>query len=206
MKDLFLTGILFFLAANFCFAQEGADSNRSLTDNESVRLPADCPQTNKDWAQKDVLYIITEEEKKSFSKLETFAERERFIESFWSRRDPDPDTEVNEFREEYYQRIEFANDNFASGIPGWKTDRGKIYILYGQPDKTEKAYSAFKNNTSILYEKWHYDYLAGIGEGIEIFFIDPMGTDEFRLLKAAEGKFLEVYTRDMSEETLKLLQ
>src|SRR5207253_11365757 len=75
----------------------------------------------KDWLDKDVAYIITDEERKAFKKLETDDERERFIEEFWRRRDPDPDTEENEFREEYYERIAYANEHYASGIPGWKT-------------------------------------------------------------------------------------
>src|SRR5713226_4109970 len=86
------------------------------------------PELNKaykDWLDKDVAYIITDEERKAFKKLETDDERERFIEEFWRRRDPDPDTDENEFREEYYERIAYANEHFASGIPGWKSDRGR---------------------------------------------------------------------------------
>ena len=85
----------------------------------------------------DVAYIITDEEKKIFKSLKTDDEREQFIEQFWLRRDPDPDTDVNEYREEYYQRIAYANENFASGIPGWKTDRGHIYIMFGKPDERD---------------------------------------------------------------------
>jgi GWxTD domain-containing protein len=89
----------------------------------------------KDWLDKDVTYIITDEERKAFKKLATDDERERFIEEFWRRRDPDPDTDENEFKEEYYERIAYSNEHFASGIPGWKTDRGRIWIMYGNtPD------------------------------------------------------------------------
>src|SRR5882672_1863611 len=91
----------------------------------------------KDWLDKDVAYIITDEERKAFKKLETDDERERFIEEFWRRRDPDPDTDENEFREEYYERVAYANEHYASGIPGWKTDRGRIYITWGKPDEVE---------------------------------------------------------------------
>src|SRR4030081_3920680 len=91
----------------------------------------------KDWLDKDVAYIITDEERKAFKKLETDDERERFIEEFWRRRDPDPDTDENEYREEYYERIAYANEHYASGIPGWKTDRGRIYITWGNPAEIE---------------------------------------------------------------------
>src|SRR5208283_4416489 len=77
----------------------------------------------KKWLNEDVVYIITDEEKKAFKQLQTAEEQEQFIEQFWLRRDPSPDTEENEYREEHYRRIAYANDNFASGIPGWKSDR-----------------------------------------------------------------------------------
>ena len=76
----------------------------------------------------------TDEERNTFKALKSDDEREQFIEQFWLRRDPDPDTDANEYREEYYQRIAYANEHFSSGIPGWKTDRGRIYIMFGPPD------------------------------------------------------------------------
>ena len=89
----------------------------------------------KRWKDEDVRWIITDEERKVFDGLKTDDEREQFIEQFWFIRDPDPDTDVNEYREEYYQRIAYANEHYTSGIPGWKTDRGRIYIclLYTSP-------------------------------------------------------------------------
>lgn len=89
------------------------------------------------WVNEDVDYIITPEERAAFKKLQTDEEREEFIEQFWLRRDPDPDTPENEYREEYYRRIAYANEKFTSGIPGWKTDRGRIYITWGPPDSVE---------------------------------------------------------------------
>lgn len=159
----------------------------------------------KRWAEKDVGYIITESEKEAFFKLKSDEDKNTFIENFWLKRDSDPDTDENEFKTEYCERVN-ETKQFTSGIPGWRTDRGKIYILYGKPDKIERGYSAFKDNTNILYEKWHYDYISGIGGGIELFFIDPTETNEFRVLRKDERKFLEIFTRDMSEDTLKLLQ
>ncbi|PYS99944.1 MAG: GWxTD domain-containing protein, partial [Acidobacteria bacterium] len=91
----------------------------------------------KKWIEEDVAYIITSEERKAWNKLQTDEEREQFIEAFWRRRDPDPDTEANEYLEEHYERIAYANQHFASGIPGWKTDRGRIYIMYGPPNEKE---------------------------------------------------------------------
>ena len=88
----------------------------------------------KKWLNDDVPYIITKEEKKAFMALQTDEECENFIENFWRRRDPNPDTEENEYREEYYERIAYANEHYTSGIPGWKTDRGRVYITWGKPD------------------------------------------------------------------------
>src|SRR3954466_14876244 len=113
--------------------------------DQSGQDPMNKPRTEKPepkkaykhWLEKAGPYIITDEERKAFKKLETDEERERFIEEFWRRRDPDPDTDENEYREEYYERIAYGNEHFASGIPGWKTDRGRIYIVYGKPDEIE---------------------------------------------------------------------
>src|SRR5437016_9375833 len=91
----------------------------------------------KKWLNEDVTYIITDEERKAFKQLNTDEERQNFIEQFWLRRDPTPDTEENEFKEEHYRRIAYANEHYASGIPGWKADRGRIYIMYGPADETE---------------------------------------------------------------------
>ncbi len=102
---------------------------------EKLRKELETPY--KKWLNEDVAYIITDEERKAFKRLSTDDEREQFIEQFWLRRDPTPDTEENEFKEEHYRRIAYANEHFASGIPGWKTDRGRIYIMYGPPDEID---------------------------------------------------------------------
>lgn len=152
----------------------------------------------KDWLDKDVTYIITDEERKAFKKLETDDEREHFIEEFWRRRDPDPDTDDNEYREEYYERIAYANEHFASGIPGWKTDRGRIYIMYGKPDELEthpsgggynrESYEGGGSTTTYPFERWFYRYLPGVGSGIEIEFVDPTGSGEYRIARNPDEK------------------
>jgi len=111
-----------------------------ITDNES-------PDTK--WLNEDVVYIITEKERAEFLKLKSDKEREKFIEAFWRRRDPTPDTEENEFKEEHYRRIAYSNDRFASNVPGWKTDRGRMYITLGPPDEVE-------SHPTERYEIWLY--------------------------------------------------
>src|SRR6266436_176093 len=152
----------------------------------------------KDWLDKDVAYIITDEERKAFKKLETDDERERFIEEFWRRRDPDPDTDENEFREEYYERIAYANEHYASGIPGWRTDRGRIYITWGKPDEVEshpsgggyerEANEGGGSTTTYPFERWFYRYLPGVGSGVEIEFVDPTGSGEYRIARNPDEK------------------
>jgi GWxTD domain-containing protein len=152
----------------------------------------------KDWLEKDVAYIITDDERKAFKKLETDDEREKFIEEFWRRRDPDPDTDENEFREEYYERVAYANEHYASGIPGWKTDRGRIYITWGKPDEVEShpsggSYNRESNEgggstSTYPFEKWFYRYLPGVGSGIEIEFVDPTGSGEYRIARNPDEK------------------
>lgn len=155
------------------------------------------------WMDEDVAYIITDEEKKIFKSLKTDDEREQFIEQFWLRRDPDPDTDVNEYREEYYQRIAYANENFASGIPGWKTDRGRIYIMFGKPDEKESHPSGGSYNRPVWegggttstfpFEIWWYRYLEGVGSDIEIEFVDPTGSGEYRIARNANEKDALLY-------------
>lgn len=152
----------------------------------------------KKWLENDVAYIITDQEKKAFRALATDEERENFIENFWRRRDPNPDTEENEYREEYYERIAYANEHFTSGIPGWKTDRGRIYITFGKPDSIESrpaggmyerpSYEGGGSTSTYPFETWFYRHLDGVGDGLEIEFVDPTGTGEYRLARDAQEK------------------
>jgi len=145
----------------------------------------------KKWLNEDVTYIITDEERQAFKHLQTDEEREQFVENFWKRRDPTPDTEENEYKEEIYRRIAYANDHYASGIPGWKTDRGMIYIKYGAPDEVDSHPSGGSyqrpmeegggETSTYPFEDWRYRYLDGIGTNIEIEFVDPTMTGEYRM-------------------------
>jgi len=180
-------------------AQKKKNDNQNPDPRERQRnVKPELKRVYKDWLEKDVAYIITDEERKAFRKLETDDERERFIEEFWRRRDPDPDTDENEYREEYYERIAYTNEHFASGIPGWKTDRGRIYIMYGKPDEKEshpaggpyerEPYEGGGQTTTYPFERWFYRYLPGIGSGIEIEFVDPTGSGEYRIARNPDEK------------------
>ena len=183
-------------ASIFGFAQDTRQGQDPMDKPRNVK--PELKKAYKDWLEKDVTYIITDEEKKAFKKLATDDERERFIEEFWRRRDPDPDTEENEFKEEYYERIAYANEHFASGIPGWKSDRGRIWIMYGKPDEREThpmggnydrpSYEGGGSTTTYPFETWFYRYLAGVGSGIEIEFVDPTGSGEYRIARNANEK------------------
>jgi GWxTD domain-containing protein len=171
------------------------------TQKQSERKRNQAPELKKaykDWIEKDVAYIITDEEKKAFKKLSTDEEREQFIEAFWRRRDPDPDTDENEYREQYYERIAYANEHYTSGIPGWKTDRGRIYITWGKPDEVEShpsgglydrpSYEGGGSTTTYPFEIWFYRYLQGVGSGVEIEFVDPTGSGEYRIARSPDEK------------------
>ena len=145
----------------------------------------------KKWLNEEVFWIITPEERAAFGRLNTDDEREAFIENFWLERDPTPDTEENEYREEYYRRVAYANETFASGIPGWKTDRGMIYIKYGAPDEREEHPTGGTyerpieegggETTVYPFEKWRYRYIEGMGNDINIEFVDPSMTGEYHM-------------------------
>ncbi len=141
--------------------------------------------------EEDVAYIITEGEKAAFLKLSSDEEREKFIEQFWLRRDPSPDSQENEYKEEHYRRIAYANERFASGIPGWKADRGRIYITFGPPDEIESHPSGGSyerpieegggTTSTFPFEKWRYRWIEGIGTDVNIEFVDPTMTGEYRM-------------------------
>lgn len=145
----------------------------------------------KKWLNEDVIYIIAPEERSSFLHLSTNEEREQFIEAFWQRRNPDPDSPENTFKEEHYRRIAYANERYASGVPGWKTDRGRIYIMWGPADEVDSHPSggAYERppeegggeTTTYPFEDWRYRYLEGFGENVIIEFVDPTMTGEYRL-------------------------
>ena len=158
---------------------------------KEAKLRKELESPYKKWLNEDVVYIITDEERKAFKQLNTDEEREAFIENFWLRRDPTPDTEENEFKEEHYRRIAYANEHFASGIPGWKTDRGRIYIMYGPPDEIESHPSGGTyerpmeegggETSTYPFEDWRYRYIDGIGTNIVIEFVDTTMTGEYHM-------------------------
>jgi GWxTD domain-containing protein len=136
----------------------------------------------KTWLDQDVTYIISDEERKAFRNLSNDEERDAFIEQFWLRRNPNPDSPENEFREEHYRRIAYANEHFAAGKPGWKTDRGHVYIAFGKPDSTDAHPSGGSyqrpmdegggETSTFPFEVWHYRYLEGVGDNIDLEFVD----------------------------------
>ncbi len=154
-------------------------------------LKVELSKPYKKWLEEDVVYIITDEERAAFKQLSNDEERDNFIEAFWQRRDPTPDTEENEYKEEHYQRIAYANEHFAAGVPGWKTDRGRIYIVYGKPDEIdshpsggtyERPMEEGGGETSTFpFEDWRYRYLEGIGQEIIIEFVDTCMCGEFHM-------------------------
>jgi GWxTD domain-containing protein len=166
--------------------QEADPMNRQRSDKErhkeQYELRQELKGPYKTWLNEEVPYIITDDERRAFTSLANDEEREAFIENFWQRRNPNPDSPENEFREEHYRRIQYANDHYAAGKPGWKTDRGRIYIMWGEADSIdshpsgglyERPIDEGGGETSTYpFEIWHYRYLEGIGENVDIEFVD----------------------------------
>jgi GWxTD domain-containing protein len=161
-------------------------------DEKSRKIKREDNRAFRDWPRTDVKLIITSEEEAAYDKLKTVEERGNFITHFWQRRDPSPDTEENEYKDEYYERIAYANEHFSSGKPGWLTDRGRIYVKWGKPSSIEShpaggpyQRSSYDGGSTATYpfETWFYRYLPGVGSGIEIEFVDPSGSGEYRLAR-----------------------
>jgi GWxTD domain-containing protein len=168
--------------------------NQKLTKDQKQKMKKTLKELDnsfKTWLNEDVIYIISPEERTAFLQLETNEEREQFIEQFWLRRSANPDMPDNDFKEEHYRRIAYANEHYASGIPGWKTDRGRIYIIWGAPDEIESHPTGGTydrpmeegggSTTTYPWERWRYRYLEGIQENVELEFVDPSGSGEYHL-------------------------
>lgn len=185
---------------------QASSATQSQTDQSQTEDPLKRPLTEKQqksglkekelpyykrWINEDVRWIITDEELAAWKKLATNAERDAFIEAFWQRRDPTPDTEENEYKEEHYRRIAYANEHFASGVPGWRTDRGRMYIMYGKADSIEShpmggpyqrtSDEGGGSTETYPFEIWTYHYLEGIGQNIEIEFVDSCQCGEYHM-------------------------
>jgi GWxTD domain-containing protein len=159
---------------------------RRLTDKEKIQqqkaIRGELHGIYKKWVDEDVHWIITDQELQAFKSLSNDEERDTFIENFWLRRNPNPDSPENEYKDEYYARIAYANEHFAAGKPGWRTDRGHIYIAFGKPDSIDSHPSGGSyerpqeegggETSTFPFEVWHYRYLEGIGDNIDIEFVD----------------------------------
>ncbi|HWZ78127.1 MAG TPA: GWxTD domain-containing protein [Candidatus Sulfotelmatobacter sp.] len=165
--------------------------NEKQRKKNAQALKHELTKTYKKWLDEDVPYIITDEERAAFKQLSNDEERDNFIEAFWQRRDPTPDTEENEYKEEHYQRIAYANEHFAAGVPGWKTDRGRIYIVFGKPDEIESHPSGGSyerpmeegggETSTFPFEQWRYRYIEGIGQEVIIEFVDTCMCGEYHM-------------------------
>jgi GWxTD domain-containing protein len=154
-------------------------------------LKVELSKVYKKWLNEDVVWIITDQERAAFKQLSNDEERDNFIEAFWQRRDPTPDTEENEYKEEHYRRIAYSNEHFAAGIPGWKTDRGRIYIMYGPADEISGSPAGGTYNrpqeegggetSTFPFEDWRYRYLEGIGQEVIIEFVDTCMCGDFHM-------------------------
>jgi GWxTD domain-containing protein len=154
-------------------------------------LKIELSKTYKKWLDEDVRWIITDQERSAFMQLSNDEERDQFIEAFWQRRDPTPDTEENEFKEEHYRRIAYANEHFAAGIPGWKTDRGRMYIVFGPADEIEAHPSGGTyqrpmeegggETSTFPFETWRYRYIEGIGQEVIIEFVDSCMCGDYHM-------------------------
>ncbi|MBT9331239.1 GWxTD domain-containing protein [Paracidobacterium acidisoli] len=168
---------------------------RRLSDKERFKQQKDLKQElkgeYKKWVNEDVRWIISDQELKAFRSLSNDEERDAFIEAFWQRRNPDPDSPENTYKEEHYRRIAYANEHFAAGKPGWMTDRGMIYIKYGAADSIDSHPSGGTydrpidegggTTSTFPFETWHYRYIEGIGDNVDIEFVDTCMCGDYHM-------------------------
>src|SRR5256712_4890407 len=192
-----LTSLLLLTSSSWSVAQKKNDPKKEDTKKEvpkNVQRSRELESASRalrKWLDEDVSYVITNEERTAFKALKNDEEREQFIEQFWHRRNPAPDTVENEFKEEHYTRIAYAIERFASGIPGWKADRGRICIIWGKPDEIESHPSGGTydrpieqgggTTSTFPFEVWRYRYIEGIGNEGLLEFADPSMPGEYVL-------------------------
>jgi len=199
VRTLFVSIFSIAIAMPSVSAQQGQDRGAppapAKTDKEAKRKMKktlkELDSSYKTWLTEDVTYIISPDERNAFLQLDTNEEREQFIEQFWLRRSSNPDLPENDFKEEHYRRIAYANEHFASGIPGWRTDRGRMYIMWGPADEVEshptggtydRPMDEGGGSTSTYpWETWRWRYLEGIGENVILEFVDPSGSGEYHM-------------------------
>jgi GWxTD domain-containing protein len=167
-------------------------------------LKIELSKTYRKWLDEDVRWIITDQERSAFMQLSNDEERDQFIEAFWQRRDPTPDTEENEYKEEHYRRIAYANEHYAAGIPGWKSDRGRTYIVFGPADEIESHPSGGSyerpmeegggETSTFPFETWRYRYLEGIGQEVIIEFVDSCMCGDYHMTLDRSEKDALKYT------------
>jgi len=167
-------------------------------------LKIELSKTYRKWLDEDVRWIITDEERSAFMQLSNDEERDQFIEAFWQRRDPTPDTEENEFKEEHYRRIAYANEHYAAGIPGWKSDRGRMYIVFGPADEIDSHPSGGSyerpmeegggETSTFPFETWRYRYIEGIGQEVMIEFVDTCMCGDYHMTMDRSEKDALKYT------------
>src|SRR5256714_5028505 len=200
VRSLFTSAFSILFAVSPIMAQQEAPAPATSTAPQKLtkeqkkkmgRALKELDAQYKQWLNEDVVYIISREERTAFLQLSTSEEREQFIEQFWLRRSSNPDLPENDFKEEHYRRIAYTNEHYASGIPGWKTDRGRMYIMWGPADEVEshptggtydRPMEEGGGSTSTYpWETWRWRYLEGIGENIILEFVDPSGSGEYHL-------------------------
>ena len=198
-----LRGLLIFITVVVLASLTIAQKPNTNPEQQPRKVRPEPKKAYVDWIE-DVQLILTDAEKDAWKKLQTDEEREKFIQIFWDRRDPDPDTAENEFKDQFYERTAYANEHFSSGKAGRLTDRGRIYIKFGKPDEIEShpagglyerpATDGGGSTSTYPFEKWFYRNLPNVGSGIEIEFVDPTGTGEFRIARNPNEKDALLYT------------
>ena len=190
-----LAAVVLIASTSMAFAAWHVNPNSSPAAQQTGQKVDDSWQK---WLNEDVVYIISDEEKAAFEDLKTDEERQHFVEQFWARRDPTPDTPENEFKEEHYRRIDYANQHWRSNLPGWKTDRGRIYIRYGPPDEIDSHPSggSYKRPESEgggsaithPFEDWRYAHFEGV-DSLTMEFVDLSSSGEFRMTLDPKEKY-----------------
>ena len=173
---------LLVLSLGFCVAAGLSAQDRLPSTSKYPRHDTALEREYQKWLNEDVRYIISDEERAEFNKLDTVQQRDAFVVAFWESRNPTPGSGRNPYKEEHYRRLAYANTHFAAGSPGYASDRGRFYIMYGPPDSVES-----RPGLSPPDETWSYKSIEGIGRDVILTFTDECRCGKYSFSKMDSG-------------------
>ena len=162
--------------------------------------PKQLPPYFRQWIEEDVPYIITQEERREFLRLQTDSEREHYIELFWESRNPSPHSPINTFKEEHYRRLAYARANFGDDRynDGWRTDMGRVYITLGAPQQKSNYHQGISTRPVEIW--FYYSNTPALPPTFNLVFYKPSEVEDYKLYSPRSDGPTKIVTNDSHDD------